>query len=102
MSLLDKTPEQRRALRNWVFVAGAIGGGALLCGIIAALVFQFSGAEVQRIQWLGWIGMAVVGLLLFDRVVFGMEISLRILKLTANKDGIGIEAGDDDQGEEPK
>ena len=98
MNLLNKTPEQRRTLRNWVFVAGAIGGGAVLCVIIYALAFHIPDVPLQRVQWLGWLGMAVVGLLLFDRVVFGMEISLRILKLAGGKDGFTLEAGDDGDG----
>ena len=43
--------------------------------------------------------MALALLLALIIIVFGMESSLRTIKLTAGKDGVNIEAGDDDKQE---
>jgi MFS family permease len=95
VSLFNQSPEQRRTLRNWVFVGFGPVATILLAGIIAALVFAFRAGELQRIHWLGWIGMALCSLLCLIIVVFGMETGLRTLKLKAGKGGVQIEAGDD-------
>jgi small-conductance mechanosensitive channel len=92
---MDKTPNQRRTLRNWAWIWFGPVVSVMLAGIIAALVFSFTGAELQRIHWLGWIGMALATLLALIIIVFGMEISLRTISLKAGKDGIALEAGDD-------
>lgn len=95
MSLFNQSSDQRRTLRNWLWIGFGPVVSILLAGVIAALVFSFRGAELQRIHWLGWIGMALASLLALVIIVFGMEISLRTIKLSAGKNGLNIEAGDD-------
>ncbi|OYZ15651.1 MAG: hypothetical protein B7Y35_06165 [Sphingomonadales bacterium 28-64-96] len=97
---MDKTPNQRRTLRNWAWIWFGPAVSVMLAFIVYALTYAFTDGQVQRIHWLGWIGMALATLLALIIIVFGMEISLRTISLKAGKDGIGIKAGEDDTAEE--
>jgi K+ transporter len=97
---MDKTPNQRRTLRNWSWVFFGPSLVLMVAFILYALTHAFIGAETQRIHWLGWLGMALAALLGLVIIVFGMEISLSRIRFKASKDGIDIDAGEDDKPEE--
>ena len=92
MSLLDTTSEQRKSARTWALIGSGPAVLAVVILIIVVLVWKLPGEAALRINWLGWIALALAGLLAIAQITYAVDQALRYFKFGASSEGVTIEA----------